>query len=102
MKAHSYRTPAIPWLTFIVATLALVASFGGIFIEGLYRDNSSIRSGWFANDIVTIPMAILLIVSFLMQKRGDERPMLVWMGLMLYMCYNYAFYLFGAKFNEFF
>ena len=28
--------------------------------------------------------------------------MLVWMGVMLYMFYNYAFYLFGAKFNEFF
>jgi hypothetical protein len=102
MKAHLNRTPAIPWLTFIVSTLALVASFGGIFIEGLYRDNSIIRTGWFANDLITIPMAMLLIISLLMQKHGDERPMMVWMGLMLYMCYNFAFYLFGAKFNEFF
>jgi hypothetical protein len=102
MKAHLNRTSAIPWLTLIVAILALSASFGGIFIKGLYRDNSIIKTGWFANDLITIPMAMLLIISLLMQKRGDERPMLVWMGLMLYMCYNYAFYLFGAKFNEFF
>lgn len=102
MKAQHYRSPAIPWLTLIVAILALIASLGGIFIDGLYRDNSSIKTGWFANDIVTIPMVIFLIISFLLQKRGDERPMLVWMGLMFYMCYNYALYLFGAKFNAFF
>ena len=94
--------PAVPWLTIIIAILAIGASLGGIFIDGLYRDNNIIKTGWLANDLVTIPMAIFLIISLLMQKRGDERAMLVWMGLMLYMCYNYAFYLFGAKFNDFF
>jgi hypothetical protein len=102
MMQQPYRTPFLPWLTFIVASLALIASIGGIFIEGLYHDNSDIRGGWFVNDLITIPMSILLIVTWLMQKRGDERPMLVWMGSMLYMFYNYAFYLFGAKFNAFF
>jgi hypothetical protein len=102
MGQRSYRTPAIPWLTTIVACLALVASLGGLFIDGLYKDNELIRMAWFANDLVTIAMTLLLVVSLLSQKQEDERPVLVWMGLMLYMFYNYAFYLFGARFNEFF
>lgn len=62
-----------------------------------------IKKGWFANDLITIPLAILLLSILILQKRGDERPILVWLGLMLYMCYNFAFLLlFGAKFNEFF
>ena len=66
------------------------------------KDSEMIKKGWFANDLITIPLAILLLSILILQKRGDERPILVWLGLMLYMCYNFAFYLFGAKFNEFF
>ena len=102
MIQKSNQTPAILILTALVMTLALIASFGGIFLPEIYKDNEFIKKAWFANDIVTIPFAILLPITLLIQKRGDERPILVWMGLMLYMCYNYAFYLFGAKFNEFF
>lgn len=102
MNRISSRTPALPWLTFIVALLAVVASLGGLLIQDLYNDNELIRKAWFANDLVTLPIAVVLAISFFMQKRGDQRPLLVWMGLMLYMCYNYAFYLFGAKFNAFF
>lgn len=102
MNRSSYRTPVLTWLTLLVSCLALIASFGGLLIPDLYKDNEMIRRTWFANDLVTIPITILLLVSFLSQKRGDERPMLVWLGLMLYMFYNYAFYLFGTKFNEFF
>ncbi|MFZ6010820.1 MAG: hypothetical protein ACOYXT_10795 [Bacteroidota bacterium] len=97
-----YRTPAIPILTILVTLLALIASFGGLFIPDLYNDSDVIKKGWLANDLVTIPFALLTPITLMLQKRGDERPILVWAGLMLYMCYNYAFYLFGAKFNEFF
>ena len=102
MRLRSNPTSAIPWLTVAVACLALIASLGGLFIGGLYKDNDLIRNAWFANDVVTILITILLLISLLSQKKEDERPLLVWMGLMLYMFYNYAFYLFGAKFNEFF
>jgi hypothetical protein len=102
MLHKPYRTPAIPILTILVALLALAASLGGLLLPDLYKDSDSIKKAWFANDIVTIPFAIFLPITLAFQKRGDERPILVWVGLMLYMCYNYAFYLFGAKFNDFF
>lgn len=102
MKNNFSKLPAILWLTMAVTVLALTASLGGIFLPDLYRDSDVITKGWFGNDLVTIPMSILLVISHLLQKQADERPMLVWMGLMLYMFYNYAFYLFGAAFNNFF
>lgn len=97
-----FRSPAITWLTVLVTALSLAASIGGLCMEGLYRDSELIKTAWFANDIVTLFVAPLLLITLALQKKGDQRALLVWLGLMLYMLYNYAFYLFGAKFNEFF
>lgn len=89
-------------LTLLITVLSLTASTGGLFIDGLYRDSDLIRKAWFANDIVTLCILPFLLLSLAFQRRGDQRSLLVWLGLMLYMFYNYAFYLFGAKFNSFF
>jgi hypothetical protein len=102
MIQRPYGTAAIPILTILVTTLAFMASVGGLYAPDIYKDSELIKKAWMANDIITIPLAALLPVTLLLQKHDDERPLLVWLGLMLYMCYNYAFYLFGAKFNELF
>lgn len=99
---NTLRAPAVLWLTFIVASLSIVASLGGLLINGLYRDSELIKRAWFANDWVTLFIAPLLLFTLFLHRRGDERSQLIWMGLMLYMFYNYAFYLFGANFNKFF
>jgi hypothetical protein len=99
---NHYRTPAIFWLTLAVVILSLVASAGGLLLDELYKDNTVIKTTWLANDLITLIFSPLLILAVVLQKRGDERGLLLWMGLMLYMFYNYAFYLFGAKFNSFF
>lgn len=98
----SYRNPAIVWLTIIIAILSLTASTGGLLISHLYRDHDVIKMGWYANDLITIITIPALLLALFLQRRGDERPLLVWIGLMLYMFYNYAYYIFGMKFNEFF
>ena len=102
VHARNYRNPFILWLTTAVVLLSVTASLGGLFINDLYKDNHFIKTAWLANDFVTLIISPLLILSLALQKRGDERGLLLWMGLMLYMFYNYAFYLFGAKFNSFF
>jgi hypothetical protein len=102
IHASSYRNPAILWLTLAILILSLVASIGGISLDGLYRDNDLIKTAWLANDLVTLVLSPILVLALTLQKRGDERGLLLWMGLMLYMFYNYAFYLFGTKFNNFF
>lgn len=90
-------------LSVIVTILAIAASVGGLIIPDLYRDNEFVKSAWFTNDLITLIVAIpLLITSLLFAFKGSVRWQLVWMGMLGYMVYNFAFYLFGAAFNNLF
>lgn len=90
-------------LSILIAFLAAMASVGGLLMDNLYRDNDFVRAAWFANDLITALVAVpLLAVSLGYVKKGSRRGQLVWIGLLGYMAYNYAFYLFGAAFNSFF
>jgi len=90
-------------LSIIVAILAAVASVGGLLISNLYQDNDFVKLAWFANDLITAMVAVpLLIASLWFVKKGSLHGQLVWMGMLGYMAYNFAFYLFGAAFNAFF
>jgi hypothetical protein len=88
----------------IVATAAVVASVGGLAIKGLYRDGTSwataaLRGG----DLVTLVVAVpILVVALMLASRGSSRARLVWIGALAYMVYNFAFYVFGAAFNDLF
>ena len=92
----------LQWLTLLIAVLAGVASLGGLIIPNLYRDNAFYKAAWQANDLITMLLAPAVLVSYHYYRRGNARAQLVWLGLLLYMFYNYAFYLFGAAFNWFF
>lgn len=90
-------------LSILIAVLAAAASVGGLTIPGLYRDNLLVTSAWKGNDLVTLFLAVpLLVASLALSRRGSTRAFLVWMGVLDYMLYNYAFYLFGSAFNWFF
>ena len=95
------RTPYI--LSTLIAVLATIASTSGLLLTGLYRDNLFVTSAWKGNDLITLFIAIpILIVAMTFSKRGSLKASLIWMGVLDYMLYNYAFYLFGAAFNWFF
>lgn len=101
MKNHSFKTAFA--LSALISILASIASIGGLALPGLYRDSDFIKNAWLANDWVTLAVATpALIVAMRLALRNSWRAQLVWMGLLLYMLYNFAFYLFGAAFNEFF
>ena len=90
-------------LSVIIVILMVVASVGGLFIDGLYQDNLLVKSALYSNDLVTLLLAVpLLILSLVLSKRGSQRAQLVWFGMLFYTLYNYAFYLFGAAFNSLF
>jgi hypothetical protein len=90
-------------LSSIIAILMLVQSLGGLFLQGLYRDNTFVQSGWYGNDLVTLVVAVpLLIGALIFSIRGSSQAQLLWLGMLDYTLYNYAFYLFGAAFNSFF
>jgi hypothetical protein len=52
-------------LSVIIAILMIVASAGGLFIDGLYRDNTFVKSSWHGNDLVTLAIAVPLLVGSL-------------------------------------
>jgi len=90
-------------LSVIVAVLAALASAGGLLIPGLYRDNTWITSAWRGTDLVTLLLAApLLVGGLVLAGRGSRRAQLVWLAMLAYMVYGYAYYLFGAAFNPFF
>jgi hypothetical protein len=90
-------------LSTLIATLAILASVGGLMLKGLYRDNAFVITTWLGNDAVTLFLAApILVAAMVFAARGSLRAQLIWLGALDYMLYNYAFYLFGAAFNAFF
>lgn len=94
----------IPYtLSTFIAVLAVITSAGGLLLNDLYRDNLFVTSAWKGNDLITLFIAVpILIAAMIFSGRGSLKAQLVWMGVLDYMLYNYAFYLFGAAFNWFF
>jgi hypothetical protein len=100
---ESGRLKTVYILSLIITMLSLLASAGGLLFRDLYRDAENIKLGWLGNDLVTLVIVFpgLLITSERV-RRGSRQAQLVLMGLLGYIFYNYAFYLFGAAFNVFF
>jgi hypothetical protein len=83
--------------------LILVQSALGLGFSHAYRDVPWIRATWFGNDGVSLLVAVpLLVIGLRLDRRGSPRGRLVWIGMLGYAIYNYAFYLFGASLNAFF
>jgi hypothetical protein len=80
-----------------------VACAGGLFLDGLYRDNAFATAAWRGTDLATLAVAVpILIAATIGSLRGSLRAQLVWLGMLDYTLYNYAYYLFGTAFNRFF
>ena len=90
-------------LSVVIAILMVLASGMGLLFHDLYRDNALVASSWYGNDLVTLIVAAPLFVgAMIWARQGSQRAFLVWMGMLAYTFYNYAFYLFGAAFNSLF
>jgi hypothetical protein len=88
----------------IVAMASVVASVGGLSMKDVYQDDTSwataaLRGG----DLVTLVVAVpILALAMVLAGRGSARARLVWIGALAYTVYNFAFYVFGAAFNDLF
>jgi hypothetical protein len=90
-------------LTRVLAVLMRVQALMGLLLPEQYRDSEPIKTTWFGNDWVTLVVAVpLLCVGLIHAGRGSVRGLLLWLGLLGYAVYNYAFYLLGAALNVFF
>ncbi len=89
-------------LTVLIVILAAIASVGGLFIRGLYRDPVDFVQVLRGQDLVTLLAMPVLIMALLLAGRGSARAMMVWIGLLGYVLYTYTGASFGYFFNDFF
>ena len=91
------------WLSGAIAVLMVVASAAGLLVDGLYRDGPWAREALRGGDVTTIAVAVpILVASMLLARRGSRAAQAVWLGALAYSLYNYAYYVFGAVFNDIF
>lgn len=90
-------------MSWAIAGLMIIAGGAGLFVHGLYQEGAWAREALRGGDLVTLVVAApLLILSLTLSMRGSMRAVPVWIGLLAYSIYNYAFYVFGASFNDVF
>jgi hypothetical protein len=90
-------------LSAALAALMVVQTMLGLIFPGQYRDVEWIRLTWFGNDGVTLVVGVpLLVAALLLARRGSVRGLLLWLGMLGYGAYNYAYYMLGAALNAFF
>ena len=116
---------ALNWLVPLIAILALLATCVGLFTpaegsrmtdqtvrgetievwgQGFYKyDNPIAATGFTAADIITLFLVIpLLVISFVMYRRGSLKGGLLLSGTLAYFLYNYTSMGFGAAYNNMF
>jgi hypothetical protein len=90
-------------LTAVLVVLMAGQALLGLRFAEQYRDAEWIRATWHGNDWVTLLVAVpLLAAGHTRAASGRPRAVLLWLGVVGYAAYNYAFYLFGAALNVFF
>ncbi len=88
-------------LSWLLVPTMVVASLMGLFEHGLYREGAWAREALRGGDLVSlVVVAPLLAVSLALAMCGSRRGLAVWLGCLAYAAYNYAFYAFGATFND--
>ncbi|HUE97926.1 MAG TPA: hypothetical protein VMN99_01655 [Anaerolineales bacterium] len=116
---------ALNWIVPLIAALALFAAGIGLFSpnegnsfsfmsvrgetvqiwgQGWYRYDTPIGAlGFKAGDLITLFLAIpLLLISFVLYRRGSLRGGLLLAGSLAYFLYNYISLGFGAAYNNLF
>ena len=105
-REQRIATGASSWaygLTAGLSAVMVVQPVLGLLYATEYRDVEWIKATWFGNDWVTLLLgAPILVLGTLTATRGSMRGQLVWLGMLGYAAYNYAFYTFGATLNRFF
>lgn len=95
-------------MTLILSVLALFACLAGIFIESIYKDvlsvgtiTQSLLVGSRAQDIISIPLALLLILlSVLFLKRRGYKTFITIIGLIVYFFYGYGLYVMQGQYTS--
>ncbi len=91
------------WLSVPIATLAIAASFSGIFVGSVYaRETENFAAQGVGQDIANLIAYPALLLLAWAASRGSVRAYLGWLGVLVYSVYAYAIYAFDVRFNALF
>jgi hypothetical protein len=103
MKKSIRRANGWLWLTFPITVLLMIAAGGGVFIEGLYRNNPYYTVQAVGQDFISLIVVLpTLIITAFLANRGSLRARLVWLGALIYLVYTYLIAAFDNSFNSLF
>jgi hypothetical protein len=88
-------------LSWVVTALMLLASAWGLIQDELYRDGAWGREAFRGGDAITFLVGVpVLAVALALSIQGSARAQVVWIGMLVYAVYTYAYAAFGAAFND--
>jgi len=98
------KVKPITILSIFILLLSLIATVGGLVLSNIYQDSQTMITIWQSNDLITLMIVVpIFIVSIIVwYKKQTLKPLLVWYSVLWYMIYNYAYYVYGAAFNDFY
>jgi len=84
-------------MSIVVALLLLITGGAGVLSDGLYRPfmSESMAAFQYFQDLISLLFAPLLLVAIYMTYRASLRAFVIWLGILVYAAYYYAFYCFG-------
>lgn len=95
---HSHQVLAVA-----VVGLLAVSSLAGLLVDGLYRESPEVVAIFRGYDLATLVAAVpLLAITLIPPLRASSRARLVTAGVLVFVVYDYAYYVFGTAFNDLF
>lgn len=91
------------WVLSVVVLLLMVVQAGlGLGISDLYPEEPWAVAAFRGNDLVTLVIAapVLALALLATRRRESSASVLLWLGMLHYGVYNYAYYSFGAAFSS--
>ncbi|GAA3561170.1 hypothetical protein GCM10022419_047260 [Nonomuraea rosea] len=97
------RFRAAWWLSGLVVVLTVAAAAAGLWSDGLYSGPVVLVARFRGNDLAALVAGVpILLVALAGSVRGSTRADLVWVGMLAYSIYNYAYYVYDPAFNDLF
>ena len=101
--AHAPRGGVLVVLSLVAAVLAIATSLTGILVPATYaRETAAWALQAVGQDIANLPVAVVLLWSAVLVRRGSPGALLVWLGCLLYFIYVFAIYAFSVHLNRLF
>jgi hypothetical protein len=101
MKSLRLKPTPWIWITLPLVVLLTIAASAGAFSPSTYANDAPFfATQGVAQDAITLFITVpLMVICFLLDRRGSTRARILWLGLMAYTLYSYILYAFFVSFN---